>query len=107
MQVGLTMYVLAVNGAITGINACIVPRALKRAEETDDRYTFWKAAWLRALDVWREHAQRSVDVIPVGMRVCTWNVGETKPGHESLQRILGAFPGTKRCGNIGSDTRKI
>ena len=99
MQVGLTMYVLAANGVISGINACLVPRSAKRGGDGDggERHGFWKAAWMRALEAWREHAPRSVDVIPVGLRVCTWNVGETKPGRESLQRILGAYPGTKRC----------
>jgi hypothetical protein len=96
MQVGLTMYVLAVNGALTGINACIVPRAIKRGEETDDRFAFWRAAWLRALEAWREIAQHSVQLVPLGLRVCTWNVGETKPSKESLQRLVGSFPGTPR-----------
>ena len=98
MQVGHTMYVLAANGAITGVNACVVPRAKGAAADGGgDRHLFWKAAWLRALEAWREHAARSVEVVPVGLRVCTWNVGEARPARDSLQHILGAFPGTKRC----------
>ena len=34
MQVGLTMYVLAANGVISGINACIVPRSAKPVSYT-------------------------------------------------------------------------
>lgn len=97
VQVGFTMYVLAANGAITGINACIVPRALKRTEDVDERYTFWKAAWLKALEAWGEKSHKSVHLVPMGVRVCTWNVGETRPGRDSLQHILGVHPGTERC----------
>lgn len=90
------MYALATSGAISGINACVLPRTLPSGE-TNPSHTFWQSCWRRALDAWDARTAESVQSVAVGVRVATWNVGEVRPGRDSIKRVLGVADNLDRC----------
>lgn len=90
------MYALAKSGAISGINACVLPKTLPSGA-TNPGHTFWQGCWRRALDAWEAQTAESVESVAVGVRVATWNVGEVRPGRDSIKRVLGVADNLDRC----------
>eukprot|EP00892_Ulva_mutabilis_P009120 jgi/Ulvmu1/6580/UM003_0217.1 len=87
-QVGLTLYALARSGAVSGVNACVLPKTLPSGA-ANPGYAYWQSCWRRALEAWKARADVSVESVAVGVRVATWNVGEVRPGRDSIKKLLG------------------
>lgn len=90
------MYALARSGAISGINACVLPKTLPSGK-THPSHPFWQACWRRTLDEWETRSPESVENVAVGVRVATWNVGEGRPGRDSIRKLLGVAADLDKC----------
>lgn len=89
-QAGNFLYSLARSGTIAAHSARLPRACAQGCDENAERA--WHSAWCDALDAWERKLGDSVAPVRVGLRVCTWNVNDSRPRAGSVHRLVCGDP---------------
>jgi hypothetical protein len=88
-QAGMFLYSLSRNGTVLARSAAAPPSGDKGAAAE----RAWREVWRGAIDKWEGKLAESVSLESVALRVCTWNVNDSRPRPASVARLVAG----ERC----------